>query len=34
LGGGEYEVSSYEVLRIASENKCSADDGEFINYGK
>ena len=30
LRGREYEVSSYEVLRLASENKCSAYDCEFI----
>jgi len=26
----EYEVSSYEVLRLASESKCSTYDCEFI----
>jgi predicted nucleic acid-binding protein len=30
LRGREYEVSSYEVLRLASEIKCSAYDCEFI----
>lgn len=30
LRGGEYEVSSYEVLRLASASKCSAYDCEFI----
>ena len=30
LRGGEYEVSSYEVLRLASESKCSAYGCEFI----
>jgi predicted nucleic acid-binding protein len=30
LRGREYEVSSYEVLRLASESKCSACDCEFI----
>ena len=30
LRGREYEVSSYEVLRLASESKCSAHDCEFI----
>ena len=30
LRGREYEVSSYEVLRIVSESKCSAYDCEFI----
>ena len=30
LRGREYEVSSYEVLRLASECKCSAYDCEFI----
>ncbi len=30
LRGGEYEVSSYEVLRLASESKCSTYDCEFI----
>ena len=30
LRGREYEASSYEVLRLASESKCSAYDCEFI----
>jgi len=30
LRGQEYEVSSYEVLRLTSESKCSAYDCEFI----
>jgi predicted nucleic acid-binding protein len=30
LRGREYEVSSYEVLRIVSESKCSSYDCEFI----
>ena len=30
LRGKEYEVSSYEVLRLASESNCSAYDCEFI----
>ena len=30
LRGREYEISSYEVLRLASESKCSAHDCEFI----
>jgi len=30
LRGREYEVSSYEVLRLASGSKCSAYDWEFI----
>ena len=30
LRGKEYEISSYEVLRLASESDCSAYDCEFI----
>ena len=30
LRGREYEASSYEVLRLVSESKCSAYDCEFI----
>ena len=30
LRGREYEVSSYEILRLASESNCSAYDCEFI----
>ena len=34
LRGREYEVSSYEVLRLAAESKCSAYDCEFIAAAK
>jgi len=34
LRGREYEVSSYEVLRLASESKCSAYDCEFVAIAK
>ncbi|MFC1820511.1 type II toxin-antitoxin system VapC family toxin [Thermodesulfobacteriota bacterium] len=34
LRGREYEVSSYEVLRLASKSKCSAYDCEFIAVAK
>ena len=34
LRGKEYEVSSYEVLRLASESNCSAYDCEFIAAAK
>ena len=30
LRGREYEVPSYEILRLASTSKCSAYDCEFI----
>jgi predicted nucleic acid-binding protein len=30
MRGREYDVSSYEVLRLASTSKCSAYDCEFI----
>lgn len=30
LRGREYEASSYEVLRLASESHCSAHDCEFV----
>lgn len=30
LKGREYEVPSHEILRLASESKCSAYDCEFI----
>jgi predicted nucleic acid-binding protein len=30
LKGREYEVSSYEVLRLVSESTCSAYDCEFV----
>jgi predicted nucleic acid-binding protein len=30
LRGREYEVSSFEVMRLASESRCSAYDCEFI----
>jgi predicted nucleic acid-binding protein len=30
LQGREYEASSYEVLRLASESHCSAYDCEFV----
>jgi predicted nucleic acid-binding protein len=34
LRGREYEVSSYGVLRLASESNCSAYDCEFIATAK
>ena len=34
MGGREYDVSSYEVLRLASESKCSAYDCEFISVAR
>ena len=34
LRGREYEVTSYEVLRLASESKCSAYDCEFVAVAK
>ena len=34
LRGREYEVSSYEVLRLASETKCSAYDCGFVAVAK
>ncbi len=34
LRGSEYEVSSYKVLRLASESKCSAYDCEFVAVAK
>ena len=30
MSGREFEVSSYEVLRLASESRCTAYDCEFI----
>jgi predicted nucleic acid-binding protein len=34
LKGREYEVSSYEVLRLAAESECSAYDCEFVATAK
>jgi predicted nucleic acid-binding protein len=34
LRGREYEVASYEVLRLTSESKCSAYDCEFVAVAK
>lgn len=34
LKGGEYEVDSFEVLRLAQASECSAYDCEFIALAK
>jgi predicted nucleic acid-binding protein len=34
LGGREYEVSSFDVLRLANNSACSAYDCEFVALAK